>query len=198
MAAIGRLALTRSLKRFFELTGSFSPSLGEGIVPTVQIANLADTPFSVALPWVGHNMIAAGIGELGWGVILNEGPDNCIVSIDEITVRSATAAVMSFAVQPWLRSILPTLTNSLDRFAICALQEEAVHRPVNDVSIRVGTSTQLATLNAPVYSHESLEAKTVRGSWSIGKLGALVIVQAATNAPMDVSAAGRVHYTTAK
>jgi hypothetical protein len=197
MAAIGRLDLSHSLKRLLELAGPYSPALGEGLVPTVQIADLADSPFAVSIPWVIRLQVPATAAQYGWVQIVNDGPANSLVQLDEIFFSIASGN-QGVSIQPWARSILPILTGAANRFALSALQEEVQPRNVREVAAVYGASAEAATLNAPYYQPVAQVTYSVKGRWAIGPTGALAVICGVVNTLMHVSAHGRLHLTSAK
>ena len=84
MTAIGRLDIALGLKRALELTGSFEPSLGEGLVPTVQVLDLDTTPFAVAEPWQVASEVAAGVALFSWSAIVPGAglPANAVITME--------------------------------------------------------------------------------------------------------------------
>lgn len=197
MAAIGRLDFTYGLKRLFELTGRFTPTLGEGLVPVVQIADMEDSPFAVALPWVVRALVPAGVSQNGWASVLFSGPATALISIDDIYVKGFGGTGTGFLVLPWTAASVPTLAGYTNQVAYCARQEEPLTRIVPEVSLGYGISASPLNAGAPRYYCGANESTHVSGRWALGREGALSIAYLNQNLSMDVAVHGRLHLTSA-
>lgn len=205
MAAIGRLGVTRSLKQMFELTGGFSPELGEGIVPTVQLADIADTPFDSVVHWTAGHRNPGVAAQYPWFVIVPSVtmPKNGWISIDTIWAAGALANILIF---PAMFADLPVLTqqqsprNSRQGGGITLLQR------VSEVAIFASSVVTAPSADAMAWDSTKPNFGPVRFHLSSAgsdlslssNSGALAIVGDTVASLMQVAVAGRVHLTSAR
>lgn len=200
MADIGRFDLAHGVKQLLDLTGSFEPEIGEGIVPTVQLANLNETPFSVALPW--SRTIATGptAAQFSW-VTVQAGaslPRNSWIEVEQVIIGTLTAAGGVTYIEPMATADIPALAGGGTANAICNRQNQFIRREIPEVAIIYGTSVTGPTGLGLELSQINQLSLIVPGRWAISHDGGIAVIASAVNRDIRISFAGRIHYTTSR
>lgn len=202
MAAIGRWDIARSLKRLLELTGTYEPAVGEGIVPTIKLFDLENTPFGTTVKWCiqvsmgpvaleyGHIAVVPGasLGENGW------------ISIDEVWLHTNMAAQVI--------TMIPTVDAGVPYLATMtpALSTRSRRQPgflqgtlwlVPEVQFLTDTNTT-ATAYGGLVVNAIAGTTYARVDVAIRQGGVFLVSTANVNEILSATFLGRVHMTTAK
>lgn len=197
MADIGRLDVARAFKRALDLTGPFSPALGEGITPTVQLLDLETSPFSVSLPFTFGFSVGPVAAQYSYLWLQLAGPARAWVSVHRILLTGVGAAEAAVHIYPTRASERPAaLTITGVR---CARQNtDGIVRALPEVGAYLGSSADVPTGDAsmPV---RALAGTTlaIEGDWGFSAGGALAIATQAVFTAFTATFIGRVHLTSA-
>lgn len=196
MSDIGRLDLARALRRALEISGSYEPSLGEGIVPTVQVLDLQDSPFGLSLPWVWGGSTAIVAGQHAYVFVTHAGPLNSLVTVHEVIVHALGAVEAAVHIVPYSNSEIPggfpapVPVRSARQGAI-----QTTARIHSEVAIFNGNSAT-APVTTGLWARAAANTTVqVEGDWVLGANSSLAVVSQAVATNFAVSFRGRIHFT---
>lgn len=196
MADIGRINISKGLKRSLELTGSFQPSLGEGIVPTIQLEDLSQSPFSLSDPWWNSFELAGVAAQYSYIAIRGTLLEKSWLSIDQLVIDFLAAGDV-LRILPYAVANLPAGLTALSCFSQRQIDNSVIVKTMGEVSTVFGNSATAPAGRGLIVRGVANTTLVLPMRFTLNQNGALVIVSAALNQSIEVSVSGRLHMTSA-
>lgn len=201
MAAIGRLNIATSLKQLLELSGPYQPAIGEGIVPTIQLANTEDTPFSATPRWQAGWILVATAAQYNWFMIAaaDSLPEHSFVVVDRVHVAGGFSSANGFQIAIGRRGLFPAgLTfRGIPRLMSQGGDQAPDLQGAGNVDVYAGPDVAGPGATAlPMFSSPNGQPSLrIDGPWFLGTGAALAVAAYGVNVDMRCAAFGRVFLT---
>jgi hypothetical protein len=201
VSKVGKYDLAHAIRQFFDLSGSYAPELGEGIVPTLSLGELEETPFGVAIPWCCRVPSTPAVAaEYSQFVVRAAAslPRGAFISIRTL-ILSAVAGT-PIQIEPVAAVDLTGTTITATAIGVCMRQPNPgllSRALLPEISI-TGGSTTLASVGGSTRIITSGSSQVIEGDWAIQAEGALNVQVDTVNVAMVVSALGRLHLTSGR
>lgn len=194
MTKIGRLDLARALRVGTEVAGGYAPELGEGLVPTVQVLDLDNSPFSAAEPWCLDVMVTSVAAQYSIAALIGlELPGHSWIEIETVTIVFSSGAPR-YHIDPCLKSDIPAGFTTAVAGGARQGHESGARRIMGHVGALWGnTVTPQTPFSGMRVQKGATDTMQFHGRWAVNQYGALRVMSDLVTIPCEVSFQGRLH-----